>query len=298
MQTGAIENLYQADRGFTFTVALQSAMVEQSLAPRPRRERTLIEDQLRVYEHVLDFATRSVPVAEAWIRRLHEELCKSQETYEVRTPQGMQEQALPLGVYKSQENVVKLPDGGFHFYAPVARTPMEMERLVAQLRSDDFGIAHPILQAAYAHHALTVVHPFADGNGRVARALGSVFTCRAWSLPLLIFEDQRDRYFGSLKDADAGEPQPFVEFLLECVIGAVRLVRESFRVAAQASSDTLDISSLLRTIGGFEHSQVDQAASHLRTALVAALQSKREALLADRVDLQWERSEPKHTPVG
>jgi len=86
------------------------------------------------------------------------------------TTVGPQEQALPKGQYKIMPNHVRTRKGADHSYAPVDVTPAEMARLVAELRSDAFLTAHPVLQAAYAHYGLVAIHPFADGNGRVARA--------------------------------------------------------------------------------------------------------------------------------
>jgi Fic family protein len=50
-----------------------------------------------------------------------------------------------------------------------------MERFVREISSPEFAAAHPIIQAAFAHYVLVAIHPFADGNGRVARALGVLF---------------------------------------------------------------------------------------------------------------------------
>lgn len=54
-----------------------------------------------------------------------------------------------------------------------------------------FASSHPVVQAAYVHHALAAVHPFAEGNGRVARALASVFLYRGVDVPLVVFSDQQ-----------------------------------------------------------------------------------------------------------
>src|SRR5438876_1237932 len=84
------------------------------------------------------------------------------------------------------EEHVQLPDGSLHVYAPVDQTRDEMARLVRELNSGEFAGAHPIIQAAYAHHAFVSIHPFSDGNGRVARALASVYLYRSARIPLLL----------------------------------------------------------------------------------------------------------------
>src|SRR5205814_2348370 len=119
--------------------------------------RALIESQMSAYEMVLDFATQKQLVAEAWIRELHAELCKSQKTYSALTEIGWQELELPRGRYKTSPNHVLDRDGEIHAYAPVDRTPSEMQKFVAELRSDEFLSAHPALQASYAHYAFVVI---------------------------------------------------------------------------------------------------------------------------------------------
>jgi len=181
VDTGALEGLYEVDRGFTFTVALQMAAWESLLDAKGARVRSLVEAQMGAYDFVLDFATRATPMAEAWIRTLHQVMCKGQETYTVYTEIGLQEQQLPLGAYKALPNHVMKSDGIVHSWAPVDLVPAEMQRLCTELRRPEFEAAHPVWQASYAHYAFVSVHPFADGNGRVARALASVYTYRALS---------------------------------------------------------------------------------------------------------------------
>src|SRR5262249_14229046 len=120
LDTGALEGLYEVDRGFTMTVAQQAFAWEHALAERGERVRVLFEAQLAGYELVIDVVTRQKPMSEAWVRVLHERLCAPQDTYRVLTEIGWQEQALPLGTYKQFPNHVRLPDGSYHAYAPVA----------------------------------------------------------------------------------------------------------------------------------------------------------------------------------
>lgn len=189
IDTGAIEGLYTTNRGFTRTIAQRSVNWEATLAAHPEAEHH-IRDALAGYEFVLDAVTGRVPITQSWIRQLHEVLCASQESYTVY----------------------------------VEDTPAEMARLVSELGSDAFAAAHPVVQAAYAHYAFVCVHPFADGNGRVARALASVFLYRRPGIPLVIFADQTPAYLDALSAADAGRPEAFVSFVEQRAIDTVNLV--------------------------------------------------------------------------
>lgn len=269
VETGAIEGLYEVDRGFTFTVATEAAMWQAAVHSKGSSAVSLIESQLYAYEFVLDFATQNVPIAEAWIRQLHEEICKGQNGYIVHTSVGNQNQQLPLGEYKKHSNHVKTLDGGIHSYAPVELTPSEMQRYCLEIQSKEFLSAHPVLQAAYSHYCLTAIHPFADGNGRVARALASVFTYRAQSVPLLILAEHKKDYFDSLFKADQNAYQFFVDFILERTLDAMQLVDESIRAAKspQMSQSLETLRNLFTTKGGYTHTEVDSAAGNLLNLL-------------------------------
>jgi hypothetical protein len=269
IDTGAIEGLYQTDEGFTISVALQTGYWQAAYEKREERVRELIEAQLTAYDEVLDLATGSAPFAETWIRGLHATLCRSQRVYWVQTEVGPQEQDLPLGMYKTNPNHVVQPNGTIHAYAPVLQTSPEMERLVVELRSGSFVSAHPILQAAYAHYALTAVHPFADGNGRVARALASVYLYRAASIPLLILMEHRSEYFGVLRRADVHDYVPLVTFVGARTVDAFQLTLQSLRNAErpQPVAEAQALEALYRTRGGYAHADVDAAGHRLLLAI-------------------------------
>jgi Fic family protein len=273
LDTGAIEGLYEVDRGFTYTVAMETAAWEAALAQKGAQVRPLFEAQLHAYDYVLDLATKAEPISEAAIRALHAEVCAAQSTYRVMTAVGPQEQALPKGEYKALPNHVRTRKGTDHSYAPVDVTPAEMARLTAELRSSAFVNAHPVLQAAYAHYAFVVIHPFADGNGRVARALASAFTYRSISMPIVILSEQRDAYLTSLEAADAGDYQSFVNFMLARTLDTIGLVDESLRSARtpSAAESTAAIKNLYVTRGGYTYEQVDQAGLALMESLFHAV---------------------------
>ena len=297
VDTGAIEGLYETSRGITFTIATQAAQWEAMLDPEAR---SYFETQLHAYDYVLDFATQRVPVAEAWIRELHNQITSSQDAYLVNTPQGPQQQPLRKGEYKLYPNHVRLPDGSVHAYAPVDLTTEEMYRLCVELNSEDFLTAHPILQASYAHYGLVVIHPFADGNGRVARALGSVFTYRSSSVPLLILVENRQTYLDSLRAADTGNYQPFVDFILERGLDAIRLFDESIRAAMAPSVDEAvgKLKGLFVTRGGYSHKDVDLAGENFMKAFEVAIKQQTEKITIPQMLGVSTAGDSNANPVG
>jgi Fic family protein len=257
--TGAIEGLYETERGFTYSIAFETAAWEAALSAKGEQVRSLFEAQMQAYDYVLDLATKAEPTSEAAIRVLHEIVCKAQTTYRVVTAIGPQEQPLPKGQYKVLANHVRTRKATDHAYAPVDVTPSEMQRLVTELRRPEFLNAHPAVQAAYAHYGLVVVHPFADGNGRVARALASVFAYRSISMPIVILSEQKEIYLNALEAADSGDYQVFVRFLLDRLLDTMNLVEDSIKTAIvpNPASELSEIDKLYLTRGGYTDEQVD-----------------------------------------
>ena len=87
-----------------------------------------------------------------------------------------------------------------HFEAPPAgRIEMEMNRFLEWANGSTE--APPLLKAGLAHLWFVTIHPFDDGNGRIARAVGDLFLARAdgspqrfYSLSAQIQRDRKDYY--------------------------------------------------------------------------------------------------------
>ena len=201
---------------------------QAALAGRGEHVARSIQDALNGYEMVLDVVTARQPITEAWMRRLHEVLCASQETHEVVTAVGLQEQPLAKGQYKVLlNNPTNVDTGRVFHYAPVADTPPEMHRLAAELDGAGFKAAHPVVQAAYAHYAFVRIHPFADGNGRLGR-LWQTLILTGWN-PLfahilvesLVHEHQQD-YYRAIHDSTVQtDAAPFIAFMLAMMRDAI-----------------------------------------------------------------------------
>ena len=291
IDTGAIEGLYTVDRGFTVSVAAMASGWEAQIQREKGPEvAALVAAQRAAYDMSLDAAISKTDIGEAWVRRLHEVACAAQHTYEVRTPIGPQRQPLPKGTYKTAPNHVEFADGSVHAYAPVEDTPAEMHRLTMELCTPAFAEAHPALQSSYAHYALVCIHPFADGNGRVARALASVYTFRATSLPFVLFADEKPEYLQALNHADESRVQSFVDFVFFRLVELHLYLAEALRAGA-APTIGASASRLGRIVvapdEGPTEDELDAAArvlvKHMLKGARAALQTHE---LPDQVD--WE----------
>ncbi len=107
--------------------------------------------------------------------------------------------------------VVSGPPGRerIHFEAPDAsRVAAEMERFLRWF--NDAGDLDPVLQSAVAHLWFVTIHPFDDGNGRIARAIVDLLLARSDQCASRFYsfssgiEAERDAYYVQLESAQRG----------------------------------------------------------------------------------------------
>ena len=105
----------------------------------------------------------------------------------------------------------------FHEYCPPEFVQDEIDQLLTW--HQNHGDVCPEVEAAWLHHRFTQIHPFQDGNGRVARALTSAVLLKADHLVLVIrSEEHRELYVNALETADSGDLQPLVDLFADIQI--------------------------------------------------------------------------------
>jgi len=72
---------------------------------------------------------------------------------------------------------------------------------------------HAIYLASISHYNFARIHPFPDGNGRVARLLMNLMLLRKGFCPTIIYPEQREEYIRLLNVAKMGDILPFTEFI-------------------------------------------------------------------------------------
>ncbi|MBT2531343.1 Fic family protein [Arthrobacter sp. ISL-48] len=247
-ETGAVENLY--DEGATYTVAMEHPGWEEELERSGDGAAQHFADQLAAYFQVREWAETPLerPLAEVDIRDLHTIATKSQEIHPVRTQFGTQDHRFISGAYKTELNAVLERDGNIHHYAPPNQVPQEMEELLRTCRSEEFINAHPVLKCAYVHWVIAHIHPFADGNGRVARAFSSMPLLESYGVPFVVYASKKRRYLQALEAADNHHHQEMVDYVaerLESVLSYLAELLESARTAEQADASLTQIQNLL-----------------------------------------------------
>jgi Fic family protein len=115
-----------------------------------------------------------------------------------------------------------------HFQAPSAeRIDSEMQRFLAWFNGG--ADLDPVLKAAVAHFWFVTVHPFEDGNGRIARAIADMALARSdatherfYSMSAQI-EAERKEYYLQLESAQRGSTDitAWIAWFLGCLDRAI-----------------------------------------------------------------------------
>lgn len=79
------------------------------------------------------------------------------------------------GKYKNKQNYI-INEKGIRIYIPASpqKTPRQMNELIAWLNSSATKDLNPIIICAIFHHRFLSIHPFSDGNGRLARLIATL----------------------------------------------------------------------------------------------------------------------------
>ena len=208
VETGILERIYDLDRGTTEALVakgfLEDLVSRSSTDIEPSRLITILRDQEAAIKLVMDCVGTQRELTRGVIHELHTTLTRHQETT-VAVDQFGRRFEIPLlrGQFKQQPNNPSRPDGSTHEYCPPVHVESEIDQLLAWLR--DYVDEDPVIVASWLHHRFTQIHPYQDGNGRVARALTTLVLLRADLLPLVIDRDLRSEYIDALEAADFGD---------------------------------------------------------------------------------------------
>ncbi|MDE2878675.1 Fic family protein [Candidatus Palauibacter soopunensis] len=203
--------------GNTLTYAETELLLihDQTAGSHPLRDYEEMKAHDVAIGHVRRLATDEQPLTEGDVRDLNRILLKEPFWKWVETPDGdTTRKWIEPGKYKTQPNHVKTRTGELHRFAEPEETPARMEEWVRRLRIDLERKDYPLPEfLAESHWSFANIHPFDDGNGRTARLITNYILLRKDLLPIVIPSTDRDRYFGALRQADAGNGRPLTDLM-------------------------------------------------------------------------------------
>ena len=206
VETGIIERLYELDWGVTEMLVAEGLTVEVADRAGGVSGDTLetIRSQYDALDYMARLAKEGQDVSIQVIRELHQIITRNQATYEARDQFGrMFDRPLRHGDWKQHANHVRRPDGSLLEYTPPEHVRAELDRLIDLYQGATD--AHPLVLSAWLHHRFIQIHPFEDGNGRVARALTLLILLREHYAPLVVDRREREDYIHALDAANDGD---------------------------------------------------------------------------------------------
>lgn len=217
IETGIIEKLYDVEWGVTEELVAEGLTLDVAERDGEVSGETLatINAQLDGLNLLINYVHEDRPFSTSFLKELHAAITATQATYEGRDQFGTLVQVpLPRGEWKRTDNHVIRQDGSMLKYTPALFVQDEVDALVA-LYSDyiaGIGDVHPLALAAWLHHRFIIIHPFADGNGRVARALALLVLIQKEYAPIVVRRDNREEYIEALDRANEGDLEPLIRF--------------------------------------------------------------------------------------
>ena len=119
----------------------------------------------------------------------------------------------PVGVVNQDGQVV-------HFGTLPQYVPNSVTELLDWTKYSDL---HMLIKSCVFHYEFELIHPFADGNGRVGRLWHTLLLSKwnstfAWLPVESIIHDRQQEYYNAINASnDAGESTAFIEFMLSAI---------------------------------------------------------------------------------
>lgn len=182
---------------------------------------------------------KEYPLTENFIRTLHSTLLREDYTVYRKQPNGTTTSYIVhAGCYKTRPNSVITVTGERFEYASPEETPALMSDLVTWYNEEEKkGELAPIELASVFHYRYIRIHPFEDGNGRIARLMVNYILFRH-DYPMLIVRSQdKEQYLSALNKCDfivGSTPSigahavllqlsPFVDYMEKCLIHSLQI---------------------------------------------------------------------------
>ncbi len=147
---------------------------------------------------------KDVPLTQNFIRQLHHTLLREDYTVYRNLPGGATTSyVIHAGQYKTRPNSVITRYGDRFEYASPEETPALMTDLVNWYNeAEQSGKLSPVQLAAIFHYRYIRIHPFEDGNGRIARMMVNYILSRHDYPMIVVRSRKKNEYLEALHKTD------------------------------------------------------------------------------------------------
>ncbi|MDE3258792.1 MAG: Fic family protein [Gemmatimonadota bacterium] len=216
-----IESNYHSNaiEGNSLTLGETRSLILHGLTAhgKPMRDHLDIEGHDEAVKAMEDAVNRDESLNEVFIRNLHEVLLKKPYEIDAITLDGQpSKRQITIGRYKTQPNNVRTSTGEIYYFTAPDQVKPAMSDLIDWYRRAEYDGEHPIFVAATFHYRFVRIHPFDDGNGRMARLLMNMILIKHGYTVAIIPIQERNRYISTLEKADKSEDlSEFIECIAE-----------------------------------------------------------------------------------
>ena len=147
---------------------------------------------------------KDIPLTQNFIRTLHKTLLREDYTVYRNLPGGeITSYVIHAGQYKTRPNSVITRYGDRFEYASPEETPALMTDLVNWYNEAELsGKFSPVELAAIFHYRYIRIHPFEDGNGRIARMMVNYILSRHGYPMIVVRSRKKNEYLEALHKTD------------------------------------------------------------------------------------------------
>jgi Fic family protein len=207
-----LRHTYHSDaiEGNTLSLQETKLVLEEGVAigGKPLKDHIEARNDAEAFDLMLKLATSNEKISPESIQKIHE--------YVMR---GI---LLKPGQYRTENVAITGALNRPPSYLKIVSLMDEYFRSIEKMQ------LHPVKKAAYIHYEFVRIHPFIDGNGRVARLLTNFYLIKKGYPPIIIQKEERKTYYRSLHRADQGDLSTFAMFIAFHVNESLQYYLSSF----------------------------------------------------------------------
>ena len=230
---------------------------------------------------------KETPLTQSFIRTLHKTLLR--EDYKVYRdlPGGIQTSyVIHAGQYKTRPNSVITRYGDRFEYASPEETPSLMADLVDWYnQAEQEGKLSPVELAALFHYRYIRIHPFEDGNGRIARLMMNFILTRHDYPMVVVRSRKKSEYLEALHQTDL-EVGPVPSDGAHAEINEIRPFLKYFNqlVATEVYNDVLFVSEKNDNVWWYDGERITFRTPNY-TKILNAMRTQPSLTLADMKEI-------------
>ena len=204
-----------AIEGNTLTYGETAFFLREGLTSegKPLKDYVEAKNHAEAIDYLQEVVQSKRTLTEGFIKELHGLLLRDIDHTIAKGAGGkLIHKPLSAGKYKVRPNHVLTLSGTIHKYTEPIKVVDEMQELLTEF--DKNKKLHLVERAALFHYRFVCIHPFDDGNGRMARLLMNLLLMQAGYPPCVVRHIRRREYLQSLEHADStGKTDEFIRLL-------------------------------------------------------------------------------------